>query len=74
MKVYFKPTPSIFKPLSTIDTEGKEVTLNLEGRHDPCIAIRGSIVAEAMASIVVADMLLLNLGRTIKSVKLAYSK
>jgi len=74
LKVYFKPTPSIFKPLSTIDTEGKEVTLNLEGRHDPCIAIRGSIVAEAMASIVVADMLLLNLGRTIKSVKLAYSK
>ena len=73
LKVYFKPTPSIFKPLQTIDTQGEEQILELKGRHDPCIAIRGSIVAEAMASIVMADMLLLNLGRNIKSVKLAYS-
>ncbi len=74
LKVYFKPTPSIFKPLKTIDTKGEEQILELKGRHDPCIAIRGSIVAEAMASVVMADMLLLNLGRDIKSVKLAYSK
>ena len=74
MKVYFKPTPSIFKPLKTIDIYGNEVIQNLKGRHDPCIAIRGSIVAEAMAAIVVADMLLLNLGRTLKSVKQAYMK
>ena len=74
LKVYFKPTPSIFKPLKTIDIEGNEQILELKGRHDPCIAIRGSIVAEAMASIVMADMLLLNLGRTIESIKLAYKK
>jgi len=74
LKVYFKPTPSIFKPLKTIDIHGNEVELNLEGRHDPCIAIRGSIVAEAMAANVIADMLLLNLGRTLNSVKQAYLK
>ncbi len=74
LKVYFKPTPSIFKPLKTIDIDGNEKILELKGRHDPCIAIRGSIVAEAMASVVMADMLLLNLGRDIKTVKLAYSK
>jgi chorismate synthase len=74
LKVYFKPTPSIFKPLRTIDINGNEVELKLEGRHDPCIAIRGSIVAEAMASIVMADMLLLNMGRTLKSLKQAYRK
>ena len=72
MKVFFKPTPSIFKPLKTVDIYGNEVVQNLKGRHDPCIAIRGSIVAEAMASIVMADMLLLNLGRTLKSIKNAY--
>ena len=72
VKIYFKPTPSIFKPLKTIDTNGKEAELKLEGRHDPCIAIRGSIVAESMAACVVADMLLLNLGRTIDGVKKAY--
>jgi len=74
MKVYFKPTPSIFKPLKTIDINGNEVELKLEGRHDPCIAIRGSIVAEAMTANVIADMLLLNMGRTLKSVKQVYSK
>jgi len=74
LKVYFKPTPSIFKPLRTINIHGDEVELKLEGRHDPCIAIRGSIVAEAMASIVMADMLLLNMGRTLQSVKQVYRK
>lgn len=73
IKVYFKPTPSIFKPLKTIDIHGEDAELKLEGRHDPCIAIRGSIVAESMAACVVADMLLLNLGRTIDGVKKAYS-
>lgn len=61
-KVYFKPTPSIFVAQETIDTEGKELTCKLKGRHDPCIAVRGSVVAEAMAALVVADMVLLNLG------------
>ncbi len=74
LKVYFKPTPSIFKPLKTINKNNEEQILELKGRHDPCIAIRGSIVAEAMAAIVIADMLLLNLGRDIKSVKQAYLK
>ncbi len=73
LKIYFKPTPSIFKPLKTIDTNGDEVELRLEGRHDPCIAIRGSIVAESMAANVIADMLLLNLGRTIQSLKQFYT-
>lgn len=72
IKIHFKPTPSIFKPLNTLDTNGHEAILNLKGRHDPCIAIRGSIVTESMAACVMADMLLLNLGRTIKSVKKAY--
>jgi len=74
VKVYFKPTPSIFKPLRTIDTKGDEVELKLEGRHDPCIAIRGSIVAEAMAAIIMADMLLLNMGRTLTSLKKVYKR
>ncbi|MEA3372911.1 MAG: chorismate synthase [Campylobacterota bacterium] len=40
----------------------------LKGRHDPCVAIRGSIVAEAMAALVIADMVLLNMGRTMEGV------
>ena len=72
LNVYFKPTPSIFKPLKTVDIHGDEQVLNLKGRHDPCVAIRGSIVAESMAALVIADMLLLNMGRKMEDVKKLY--
>lgn len=68
ISVYFKPTPSIFIDQETIDTHSKEQNFSLKGRHDPCVAIRGSIVAESMAAIVIADMLLLNMGRKMDGV------
>ncbi len=73
MKVYFKPTPSIFQAQQTVDIYNAQQVCELKGRHDPCVAIRGSIVAEAMAAVVVADMLLLNLGSTMKLLKSAYA-
>ncbi len=72
VEIYFKPTPSIFKPQKSIDINGNEVEVNLKGRHDPIVAIRGSVVAEAMAACVVADMLMLNATRTIDRLKKAY--
>jgi len=62
MNVYFKPTPSIFKEQKTVTTTNEEVDFALKGRHDPCVAIRGTVVCEAMAALVIADMLLLNMG------------
>lgn len=59
VKIHFKPTPSIALPQHTINKQGKEEILQIQGRHDPCIAIRGSIVAEAMMRLVLADMILL---------------
>ncbi len=73
IKISFKPTPSIFKKQQTIDIHANEVNCELKGRHDPCVAIRGSIVAESMAALVVADLLLLNLGRTIQQLKNIYT-
>jgi len=73
IKVYFKPTPSIFKPQKTINKNYENAICELKGRHDPCIAIRGSIVAEAMAAIVMADMLLLNMGRRLDNIKKIYN-
>jgi chorismate synthase len=64
LNVYFKPTPSIFQEQHTITTSNEEVDFSLKGRHDPCVAIRGTIVCEAMAALVMADMLLLNMGST----------
>jgi len=62
LNVYFKPTPSIFKTQHTITTKNEEVDFSLKGRHDPCVAIRGTVVCESMAALVIADMLLLNMG------------
>ena len=72
IEIYFKPTPSIFKPQKSIDINGNEVEVNLKGRHDPIVAIRGSVVAESMAACVVTDMLMLNAIRTIDKLKKAY--
>ncbi len=72
VKTHFKPTPSIFKPQQTVTTEGDEVTCELKGRHDPCVAIRGTIVCEAMMALVLADMLLLNMGSKMEHIKKLY--
>jgi len=72
VKVYFKPTPSIFKKQKTIDIYGNEVEFELKGRHDPCVAIRGSVVCESMMALVLADMLLLNLSSKIENIKKVY--
>lgn len=72
LKVAFKPTPSIFISQPTLTTDGQEITASLKGRHDPCIAVRGSVVAEAMGALVIADMLLLNMGRKMDDLKKVY--
>ena len=63
VKTHFKPTPSIFQEQDTITTHDEEVKCNLKGRHDPCVAIRGAVVCEAMMALTLADMTLLNMGK-----------
>ena len=72
IKVHFKPTPSIFQPQKSIDKNGNEVELRLKGRHDPCIAIRGSVVAESQLALILADMLLLNASSKMEHLKAIY--
>jgi chorismate synthase len=72
MKVYFKPTPSIFQTQDTIDLHNNELKCELKGRHDPCVATRGSVVAESMMALVIADMVLLNISSKLSSIKKVY--
>ncbi|MGE4420187.1 MAG: chorismate synthase [Sulfurimonas sp.] len=72
MNVYFKPTPSIFKEQKTVTIKNEEVDFSLKGRHDPCVAVRGTVVCEAMAALVIADMLLLNMGSQMDKVAKYY--
>ena len=72
LNVYFKPTPSIFQEQHTVTTTNEEVDFSLKGRHDPCVAIRGTVVCESMAALVIADMLLLNMGSNMSGVSKYY--
>ncbi len=72
IKTHFKPTPSIFLSQPTQNVRGEDVICELRGRHDPCIGVRGSVVATAMARLVTADMLLLNLSANIANLKKIY--
>jgi chorismate synthase len=56
----FKPTSSIAAPLATVDADGRDVEITTRGRHDPCVAIRGAAVVEAMVALVLADHKLLH--------------
>jgi len=73
VKVYFKPTPSIFLEQHTINTSNENIDYKLQGRHDPCVAIRGSVVCESQLAIILADMLLLNMNSKIEYLKKIYN-
>lgn len=61
-KVAFKPTPSIAKTQNTISFENREnTTLQIVGRHDPCIVQRAVPVVEATAAIAIADLMISHL-------------
>jgi len=55
-----KPTSSIRVPRRSIDKRGNPVTIETNGRHDPCVGIRATPIAEAMMALVLMDHALLH--------------
>jgi chorismate synthase len=53
--IAIKPTSSIMSPKQSIDLAGKSITVQTKGRHDPCVGIRATPIAEAMLALVVMD-------------------
>ena len=59
--VTVKPTPSIAKPQQTVNMKTGEITtIQVKGRHDPCIVPRAVPVVEAAAAIAIYDLILGN--------------
>lgn len=50
-----KPTSSIRLPRNTINKQGEAVQIKTHGRHDPCVGIRATPIAEAMLALVLID-------------------
>ena len=59
LRVAFKPTPSIGKGQRSVDMmELQEAQIRVDGRHDPCIAVRAVPVVEAMVASCLADLMI----------------
>ena len=62
-RVAFKPTSSIRLGGRTVDVDGQATDVITKGRHDPCVGIRATPIAEAMLAIVLLDHALRNRGQ-----------
>ena len=55
VSIAIKPTSSILSPRESIDIEGRSTEVVTRGRHDPCVGIRATPIAEAMLALVVME-------------------
>jgi chorismate synthase len=55
VSIAIKPTSSILTPRDSIDSAGNAVQVQTKGRHDPCVGIRATPIAEALLALVVMD-------------------
>jgi chorismate synthase len=55
VSIAIKPTSSIITPRDSIDSAGNPTQVVTKGRHDPCVGIRATPIAEAMLALVVMD-------------------
>jgi chorismate synthase len=55
VSIAIKPTSSIISPRDSIDIDGQPMEVVTKGRHDPCVGIRATPIAEAMLALVVMD-------------------
>ncbi len=62
LRASIKPTPSIAATQQTINQSGKEIDINIKGRHDPVIVPRAVVVVESMAAITIVDALFTNMS------------
>lgn len=63
ISVGFRPTSTIFKEQNTITKNQENIKYTNTGRHDPCVAIRATIVVESMIAITILDHYLYNYGK-----------
>ncbi|MBO4403970.1 MAG: chorismate synthase [Treponema sp.] len=59
-RIAVKPVPSIYLKQETVDIDGNECSIEIEGRHDVCLCPRIVPVVEAMAAVTMTDLLLRN--------------
>lgn len=69
-----KPTPSISATQKTVDKDGRNIEINIKGRHDPIIVPRAVVVVETMAAMTLLDLMLANTGSRLDALRSFYGK
>lgn len=73
-KVHVKPTPSIFQSQDTVNRDGENVTIQIQGRHDPVIVPRAVVVVQSMAALTILDLMILNMNARVEYLEDFYTK
>ena len=63
VNIALKPTSSIPQPRRSVDKSGEPIEMQTTGRHDPCVGVRATPIAEAMLAIVLMDHALRHRGQ-----------
>lgn len=63
-----KPTPSVSAVQETVNKSGEDIQVSVKGRHDPMIVPRAVVVVEAMAALVLVDLIFENMTAKIDNI------
>ncbi len=72
LRAHVKPTPSIFSKQETVSKEGKDIEIEIKGRHDPVIVPRAVVVVEAMTALTLLDACMANMTARLDYMKNFY--
>ena len=74
LRAAIKPTPSIARSQNTVNQAGENVSIQIQGRHDPIIVPRAVVVVEAMVAITLVDQLFTGMTSRLSRIKDFYTK
>ena len=74
LRAYIKPTPSISQPQQTVTSQGRQISLEIHGRHDPVIVPRAVVVVESMCALAITDALFANMTSRLDKIQKFYSE
>lgn len=74
LRAAIKPTPSIFRPQSTVNREKENIEIQIQGRHDPIIVPRAVVVVESMVAITLVDQLFIGMTSQMGKIKDFYCR
>ena len=74
LRAAVKPTPSIARGQKTVNCQGREIEIQIRGRHDPVIVPRAVVVVETMVAITVLDMLFASMTSNLNGIKKFFAK